>query len=326
MPDNDERQQQILDAAAAVIIRLGYDKTTMGDIAEEAGASCRTIYLYFNGKEELFEALLYREYMQYAQTWLEQIEADPRGGTVGGFYRALFYSVNSRPLIAAMLRRDRRVIGNYLRKRDNLFAQMYAGVNTVGFFQALQAAGAIRQDIDASVILHIVEMLSYGQLTIGDFKAPDQFPPYDAVMQAIADMMDRALQPPHGGARRWRARPCWQQRGRQSHHPANYRRGTRPDGAGQTGQGYETHACTMEQLIMTTDKIQFTKEKETMLMTLNGRAVQSQWKNPILRDPWAEEAMRHIDYDISKSLKGVQLVAHVERHRMYHHRHAGGHL
>src|SRR4051794_5096266 len=51
---------------------------------------------------------------------------------------------------------------------------------------------------------------------------------------------------------------------------------------------------------MTTDKLQFTKEKETMLMTLNTRAIQSQWKHPILRDPWAEAAMRHIDYDIRK--------------------------
>ena len=198
MPDNDERQQQILDAAAAVIIRLGYDKTTMRDIAEEAGASRRTVYLYFNGKEELFEALLYREYMQYAQTWLEYIEADPRGGTFGGFYRAMFHAVNSRPLIAAMLRRDRRVIGNYLRKRNNLFAQMMSGVNTPGFIQALQAAGAIRQDIDAAVILHIVEMLSYGQLTIGEFKPSDQFPPYDAVMEALANLMDRALLPEGG--------------------------------------------------------------------------------------------------------------------------------
>jgi len=56
---------------------------------------------------------------------------------------------------------------------------------------------------------------------------------------------------------------------------------------------------------MTIEKIHFTKEKETMLMMLNGRAIQSAWKNPILRDPWAEEAMRHIDYDMSKTLKGV---------------------
>ena len=56
---------------------------------------------------------------------------------------------------------------------------------------------------------------------------------------------------------------------------------------------------------MTNDKIQFTKEKETMLMMLSSKAIQSQWKNPILRDPWAEEAMRHIDYDMSKTLTGV---------------------
>ena len=56
---------------------------------------------------------------------------------------------------------------------------------------------------------------------------------------------------------------------------------------------------------MTIEKIHFTKEKETMLMTLSGRALQSQWKDPILRDPWAEEAMRHIDYDISKQYKGI---------------------
>ena len=198
MPDNNQRQQQILDAAAAVIIRLGYDKTTMSDIAQAAGASRRTVYLYFNGKEELFEALLYREYMLYAQTWLEHIEADPQGGSLGGVYRAMFHAVNSRPLIAAMLRRDPRMIGNYLRKRDNIFARLVSGVNTLDFFQALQAAGAIRQDIDAAVLLHIVEMLSYGQLTIGDFKPLDQFPPYDAVMAALANMMDRALQPENG--------------------------------------------------------------------------------------------------------------------------------
>jgi len=56
---------------------------------------------------------------------------------------------------------------------------------------------------------------------------------------------------------------------------------------------------------MTAEKISFTKEKETMLMTLSSRALQSQWEHPILRDPWAVEAMRHIDYDMSKTLKGV---------------------
>jgi AcrR family transcriptional regulator len=199
MPNNDERQDQILSAAAAVIIRLGYDKTTMGDIADEAGVSRGTVYLYFKGKEELFEALLYREWMQYSRTWLDLMESDPRGGTMGGIYRATFCAINSRPLIASMMRRDRRVIGNYLRKRDNLFAWMQSSSLGADFIQALQEAGAVRQDIDPVLTAHIIDMLSYGHLTIEDFKPRDQCPPYEAVLEALADMMDRLLTPEGGG-------------------------------------------------------------------------------------------------------------------------------
>src|SRR5512133_2521277 len=199
MSDYDERQQQILDAAADVIIRLGYNKATMSDIAEEAGASRGTIYLYFKGKEELFEALVFREWMQYAQTWMEYVEADPRGGTLGGYFRATMRAVNSCPLIASVMRRDRRVLGNYLRKPDNLFAWLQSGSISVDFIRALQAAGAVRQDLDPAVTAHIIEMLGYGQLTIGDFKPADQSPPYEVVMEALADMMDRLLTPEGGG-------------------------------------------------------------------------------------------------------------------------------
>ncbi len=199
MPNSDERQDQILSAAAAAIIRQGYDKTTMADIAAEAGVSRGTVYLYFKGKEELFEALLYREWMQYSRTWLDLMESDPRGGTMGGVYRATLRAINSRPLAASMMRRDRRVIGNYLRKRDNLFAWMQSGSLGADFIRALQAAGAIRQDVDPVMTAHIIDMLTYGQLTIEDFKPRGECPPYEAVLEALAGMMDRLLTPEGGG-------------------------------------------------------------------------------------------------------------------------------
>jgi len=199
MSDNDERQEQLLRAAAVVIIRQGYDKTTMSDIADEAGVSRGTVYLYFKGKEELLEALLYWEWMQYSQTCLEALEADPRGGTVGGFYRAIFRAVNSRPLMASIMRRDRRVLGNYLRKPGNPFVWVDAGSITVDLIHTLQAAGAVRQDLDPEVTAHLLETVSYGQLTIGDFKSPEQFPPFSVVMEALASMMDRWLLPEDGG-------------------------------------------------------------------------------------------------------------------------------
>ncbi len=201
MPENDEREQQLLDAASAVIIRQGYDKTTMSDIAAEAGASRGTVYLYFKSKEAVFEALALREWVLYARAWLENIEADPRGGTLGGFYRAVFRAINSRPLMTSLLRRDRRVMGSYLRKPDNVFAQVQSAsaAASTDLIRALQAAGAIRADVDPAVAAHLIDLLSYGYLVIEDFKPLDQFPPDETVLEGIAEMMDKMFTPEDGG-------------------------------------------------------------------------------------------------------------------------------
>jgi O-methyltransferase involved in polyketide biosynthesis len=48
---------------------------------------------------------------------------------------------------------------------------------------------------------------------------------------------------------------------------------------------------------MQSEKVYFTKEKETMLITLYSRAIHSRSDNPVLRDPWAEQAIDQVDYD-----------------------------
>ena len=56
-----ERQQKrraILDAAAAEIARCGYDRANINTIAERAGIGRGTIYLYFDSKDEILDALL----------------------------------------------------------------------------------------------------------------------------------------------------------------------------------------------------------------------------------------------------------------------------
>jgi AcrR family transcriptional regulator len=194
MPNNDERQEQILQAAAAVIIRQGYDKTTMNDIADEAGVSRGTVYLYFKGKEELLDVLLYREWIHYIQAWLSAIDSEPLCYTIGGYYRA----INDHPLIASIMRRDRRMFGNYLRKPNNLFTEILSSSITVDLVQSLQSVGAVRQDLNPEVTAHLLETLSCGQLTIGDFKSSEQFPPFHMVVEALATMIDRWLSPEDG--------------------------------------------------------------------------------------------------------------------------------
>lgn len=55
------KREQILSGAHRVFSSMGYDAASMNDITREAQVSKGTIYVYFTGKEDLFEALIERE-------------------------------------------------------------------------------------------------------------------------------------------------------------------------------------------------------------------------------------------------------------------------
>jgi AcrR family transcriptional regulator len=194
-----DREKRILDMAAALMIQHGYDKTTLGDIAEAAGISRGLLYLHFENKEKLFEALVYRETLQYTHTWLKRQEADPDGGMIAAMYRNALFAINSRPLMAALMRRDRRIFGSYLRKPDNLFHVYNAKSQWVETLRQLQDAGAVRQDIKPEMLATILDMLSYGLVSVDEMRATDGIPSFDETMEAIAILLDQALMPKDRG-------------------------------------------------------------------------------------------------------------------------------
>jgi AcrR family transcriptional regulator len=53
-------REAILDATDRLLGRLGYQKTTIDDLAREAGVARRTVYLHFASKEEIFLASIDR--------------------------------------------------------------------------------------------------------------------------------------------------------------------------------------------------------------------------------------------------------------------------
>ncbi|MFJ7215895.1 TetR family transcriptional regulator [Amycolatopsis sp. NPDC098790] len=54
-------QQALLDAAAKLFAERGFDRTTVRDIAGEAGANQALLFRYFGSKEALFEAVIARD-------------------------------------------------------------------------------------------------------------------------------------------------------------------------------------------------------------------------------------------------------------------------
>jgi len=198
MDEKSERERRILTAAAALIVRFGYDKTTVAEIAREAGVSKGAIYLHFESKEDLFEALLEREVTAHSKRWFELTEQDPGGGSIAAMYRNTLVALDESAFMSAMFRRDSSVLGSYLKKPDNFFARQGDTNVRYEFVKMMQEVGAVRDDIEPRVIAHIMNMLAYGLVAIGDVMPAEQIPPTDQVIEGIAAFMDAALTPAEG--------------------------------------------------------------------------------------------------------------------------------
>jgi len=55
------KRRQIVDGARAVFLNRGFDAASMGEIAREASVSKGTLYVYFDSKEDLFQAIVEEE-------------------------------------------------------------------------------------------------------------------------------------------------------------------------------------------------------------------------------------------------------------------------
>ena len=59
--DDNAKRRQIVEGARTIFLQHGFDAASMNDIARAAGVSKGTLYVYFNNKEELFEAIVEEE-------------------------------------------------------------------------------------------------------------------------------------------------------------------------------------------------------------------------------------------------------------------------
>ena len=103
-----DKRRQILDGARAVFMASGFDGASMGEIAKAAGVSKGTLYVYFDSKEALFEALTLEEKRGLAEVLFRLDSDDP---DVRGVLTRLGHSY-----LSAMIRPDhvaiiRMVIG-----------------------------------------------------------------------------------------------------------------------------------------------------------------------------------------------------------------------
>lgn len=76
----EQRRKELIDAAGRAFMEKGYAAATISDITREAGSSHGTFYVYFDGKEEIFDAFVH-DYVSQTYDWLVAMVEAP-GKTV----------------------------------------------------------------------------------------------------------------------------------------------------------------------------------------------------------------------------------------------------
>jgi AcrR family transcriptional regulator len=196
-PESDERklrEERILDAATTLLVRWGYRKTTIDDVAHEAGVGKGTIYLHWKDKNELFRAAIWREQQRYSDELRRRIAADPEGGllhriTIHGMLAAL-----SNPLMSAIFRGNSDIFNGFLGAYDSHFLNQLLGDTDI-YIVELQHNGLIRADIPASVITYLLTALKFGIINSPDQISQERIPDMEQLTESLSDLIHRWLEP-----------------------------------------------------------------------------------------------------------------------------------
>lgn len=174
-PAEADKRRQILDGAREVFMAAGFDGASMGEIAKVAGVSKGTLYVYFDSKEALFEALTIEEKRCLAEALFD---IDPQDADLSAVLTRLgrtYLTEMSRP---AHIQIIRMVIG--ATEKFPRFGQAFyeagpaCGIARLSHYLDTQvAAGRLAAADTALAAKHFLHLCQAGMLTRLLFAAGD---------------------------------------------------------------------------------------------------------------------------------------------------------
>ncbi len=189
------KRNQILDAAMACLHESGFARTTMTDVAKQAGIGRGTVYWHFLSKDELFLAVVQREVDQMVAMIGPVADAPiPADQKLDAMIQQTFLMYSDVPHLFRAFMSILTGAGEELeRKLGDVLAGVYRLYNKViaDELDKGKAEGSVRQDLDSPVVAAtIVVMLDALFLQI-HFGLIDNDPPRLAA--AVGDLVKRGI-------------------------------------------------------------------------------------------------------------------------------------
>ena len=151
MTSPDHREARILRAATELLLRLGYRRVTVEDVATRAGVGKGTVYLHWSSREALFRAVLEQEVRAAVGGLLGALRAQPDTWRPHRLAHAYFLQIVGRPLLAALALGDAELLGTLTPPEDGAGRSDHVIVGTA-YFDRLRECGVLRADLEPAVV------------------------------------------------------------------------------------------------------------------------------------------------------------------------------
>jgi AcrR family transcriptional regulator len=156
-----KRAESVLDSARELLLKLGYKRVTMEDVAEHAGVGKGTVYLHWSTREDMYFDVVLREYMRAMDGFLNDMRRDGREVLLHRIVRAKYLAAMRSPLLRALFGGDAELIGK-LAQGDRKGQIAKLDVVSKDYLRLLMAHHVIRRGISAEDLFYGV-----GAVTIG---------------------------------------------------------------------------------------------------------------------------------------------------------------
>jgi AcrR family transcriptional regulator len=192
-----ERAHRILDAASALIQRWGYNKTTIDDIARQAGVAKGTIYLHWKTREQLFSALLTREKLEMGAEIRQAIVDDPEGATLRGMIKHMALILMKRPLLKAVFLHDMEMLGKLAHDRYSTEAHQQRLAGFHAYLELLREYNLVRKDLSLQAEVYIFSAIFTGFFIAQPFMVEDYPLSDEEIADLMAETVHLTLEPDH---------------------------------------------------------------------------------------------------------------------------------
>jgi AcrR family transcriptional regulator len=185
------RMERVLDTAADLLVRWGYQRVTIDEVARHAGIGKGTVYLHFRTKEALFLTVLLRAQRQVVAETADRMETDPGQVLPSRLLRSLYEQLTGDPLARALYLGDAEVLGRLVHEAaDTLGARVGRRQEVLTeHLRLLHAAGCLRSDLGPEALIYMLSAIGAGFFFVGGM--PGGTPDLD--VETRADLLEHAI-------------------------------------------------------------------------------------------------------------------------------------